>query len=161
MEAELGTTLTTVSFFQGAVQHADEKVRTVVAVQTMVTAMVTAQVGLLGTPRSASVPRFAVFVVLFCFVAAYAYSSFHLVQAVRPRTSGPTGQNRFAFPSVATNPAEPLGGSLRGQCAQAHEMAGLLAALAMRKHRHLRFALAGTCVLFSSGLGLLVMTVLS
>lgn len=161
LEAELGTALTTVSFFQGAVQHADDKVRTVVAVQTMITAMVTAQAGLFGAPRPASVPRCAVFAVLLCFAIAYAYSSFHLVQAFRPRTRAPSARNRFAFPSVAAGTADPVLRTVRDQCAQAHELAGLLAALALRKHRHLRSALAGTCVLFAGGLGMLVLTALS
>ncbi|MEQ0565595.1 Pycsar system effector family protein [Amycolatopsis sp. NEAU-NG30] len=160
-DAELGTSLTTISFFQNAVQQADEKARTVVAVQTMVTAMVAAQLGVLGTPHAASVPRPVLVVVVLCFALAYGYSVFHLVQAIRPRTSPPPGDNRFAFPAVAAGTGCSLRQSVREQCAQAYDLARLLAALAMRKHRHLRFALAGTCALFASGLGLLVITALS
>ena len=157
-EAELSTMLNTISSFQGAVHHADEKVRTIVAVQTLITAMVTAQLALLGPPRSTSALHVAI---LLCFVAAYAHSSFHLVQAIWPRTSAPSGENRFAFPSVAIDKVSTFHRSLPDQCDQAHEMTRLLAALAMRKHRHVRFALAGICVLFSSGLGFLLMTALS
>lgn len=157
-EAELSTMLNTISSFQGAVQHADEKVRTVVAIQAMITAMVTAQLALLGPPRLISAPHFAI---LFCFVVAYLYSSFHLVQAVRPRTGAPPGGNRFAFPSVATGKSAAVSRSVRDQCDEARELTRLLAALAMRKHRHVRFALTGIWVLFLSGLGLPLMTMLS
>ncbi|MEV6646127.1 hypothetical protein [Amycolatopsis sp. NPDC051371] len=153
---ELATTLTTVTFFQGAVQHADEKARTVVAVQTMITALVATQAGLLGSVRAGSVPRTILLGALICFALAYAFASLHVFLAIRPRTTAPSGANQFAFPSVAAGTAVSGRGNQREQSEQAHELTRLLAALAMRKHHHVRFALAGTCALFASALVLLV-----
>ncbi|MGW3959255.1 hypothetical protein ACWED2_05495 [Amycolatopsis sp. NPDC005003] len=150
---QLATTLTTITFFQGAVQHADEKARTVVAVQTMITALVATQAGLLGSARSGSVPRTVFFGALICFAMAYAYASLHILLAIRPRTTAPSSENQFAFPSIAA------GTAVSGRAAQreqAQELTRLLASLAMRKHRHVRSALAGTCVLFASALTLIV-----
>ncbi|MFD2474146.1 hypothetical protein [Amycolatopsis silviterrae] len=156
-DAELGTVLATVSSFQGAIQHADDKARTVAAVLAMITAMTTAQIGSLSTAHPFAVPRSAVAAVLLCFAAAYVFSSVHLVKAIWPRTSGPGRDNRFAFPSVAAG----LGPrSVRDHRAQAGELAALLAKLAMRKHRHVRAALAGTCVLLASGPGVLLLAAL-
>ncbi|HEY3482847.1 MAG TPA: hypothetical protein VGL02_28515, partial [Streptomyces sp.] len=81
---ELTTTLTTVTFFQGAVQHADEKARTVVAVQTMIGALVATQVGFLGGARSGSVSRMIFLAALLCFACAYAYASLQVFLAIRP-----------------------------------------------------------------------------
>ncbi|WIX85527.1 hypothetical protein [Amycolatopsis sp. DG1A-15b] len=153
---ELATTLTTITFFQGAVQHADEKVRTVVAVQTMITALVATQAGYLGSARSGSVPRSVLVGAVICFALAYAYASLHVFLAIRPRTAAPSSENQFAFPSVAA------GTAITGRAAQreqAHELTRLLASLAMQKHHHVRFALAGTCVLFASALILIVAAV--
>ncbi|GAB2735253.1 hypothetical protein [Amycolatopsis magusensis] len=154
-ETELSTALHTIAFFQGLVQHADEKARTVVAVQTMIAALVTAQLGMLGKPPTGAVSRLVILSILVCFAIAYVHSSFHLVQAIRPRTAAPSGDNRFAFPSVAAGSADLVHVPLRKQCAQAHDVIRLLAVLAMRKHRHVRSALAGTCALFPAGLGLM------
>ncbi|WP_410572843.1 hypothetical protein [Amycolatopsis sp. cmx-4-61] len=154
---ELATTLTTVTFFQGAVQHADEKARTVIAVQTMITALVAAQLGFLGGARAGSVPRMVFVGALLCFACAYAYASLQVYLAIRPRTAAPSEENQFAFPSVAAGTAVTGRVGAREQSDQAHELVRLLAALAMRKHRHVRLALTGTCVLFSSALVLLVM----
>ncbi len=153
---ELSTTLATVTFFQGAVQHADEKARTVVAVQTMITALVATQAGFLGSARSDSVPRTVLLGAVICFAVAYAYASLHVFLAIRPRTTAPSSENQFAFPSVAA------GTAITGRAVQreqAHELTRLLATLAMRKHRHVRSALAGTCVLFASALILIVAAV--
>ncbi|MGW4062603.1 hypothetical protein ACWEGE_30275 [Amycolatopsis sp. NPDC004747] len=145
--------LATIAFFQGAVQHADEKARTVVAVQTMITALVATQAGFLGTARSGSVPRTVLFGVLICFAVAYAYASLHILLAIRPRTAAPSSENQFAFPSVAAGTAVS-GRAVRRE--QAQELTRLLASLAMRKHRHVRSALAGTCLLFATALALIV-----
>lgn len=158
-EVELATTLTTVTFFQGAVQHADEKARTVVAIQTMITALVATQAGLLGGVKFGSGTRLVVLGALACFALAYAYASLHVFLAIRPRTTAPSSRNQFAFPSVAAGTAGTERMGMRDQSAQAHELSQLLAALAMRKHHHVRAALAGTCVLFSSALVLLVTSV--
>jgi hypothetical protein len=154
--SELTTTLATVTFFQGAVQHADEKARTVVAVQTMITALVATQAGFLGSTRAGSVPRMVVLGALVCFALAYAFASLHVFLAIRPRTAAPSGTNQFAFPSVAAGTAVSGRGGQREQSEQARELTRLLASLAMRKHHHVRSALAGTCVLFASALVLLV-----
>jgi predicted histidine transporter YuiF (NhaC family) len=158
--SELATTLTTVTFFQGAVQHADEKVRTVVAVQTMITALVAAQAGLLGNGRAGSAPRAILVGALICFALGYAYASLHVFLAIRPRTTPPSGTNRFAFPSVAAGTAVTGHGGHREQAEQAGELGRLLAALAMRKHHHVRSAMAGTCVLFASALVLVITSAL-
>jgi len=154
---EVATALTTVTFFQGAVQHADEKARTVVAVQTMITALVAAQAGFLGSARSGSVPRLVLVGALICFALAYAYASLHVFLAIRPRTAAPSSENQFAFPSVAAGTAVTIRAAQREQ---AHELIRLLAALAMRKHHHVRSALAGTCALFASALVLVIAAVL-
>jgi hypothetical protein len=159
---ELGTALNTVASFQGAVQHADEKVRTVVAVQSTVTALVAAQLAFLLAAQPGYAVRTVVLAVLALFVAGYLYSAYELVQALRPRTDRPAGPNRFAFPTMAGAPhaivPEP---TRRQQCAEARELAALLADLAMVKHRHVRRALAGTCVLFGCSPLLLLMIGLS
>ncbi|WP_134731159.1 MULTISPECIES: Pycsar system effector family protein [Amycolatopsis] len=159
-EAELDIVLTTVSSFQGAVQHADDKARTLVSVLAMITAMATAQLGLLGTAHPPAVSRFVVTAVLVCFAAAYVFSAVHLVQAIWPRTGSPAPDNQFAFPSVAVGAVEARPRSVRDQRTQAGDLALLLARLAMRKHRHVRCALAGICVLLASGPGLLLLAAL-
>jgi hypothetical protein len=103
--AELATTLATLTLFHSAVQHADDKARTIVAIQT-------------------------------------------------------PGYNQFAFPNVA-NDFSPVRVSVREQCAQAREVGRVLANLAMVKHRYIRRAMYGTCALFASALGSLVLTVVS
>ncbi|MEV6832731.1 hypothetical protein [Amycolatopsis sp. NPDC051102] len=157
---ELDTALSTVTSFQGAVQHADDKVRTVVAVQSTITALVAAQLAFLTAIQPAAGLRTAVFAILACFVAGYGYSACELVQALRPRTERLAVPNRFAFPTVAGGgPAAPV--PVRRQCAEAHQLSRLLAELAMVKHRHVRRALAGTGVLFLCGPLLLVVTALA
>ncbi|EOD65626.1 hypothetical protein [Amycolatopsis vancoresmycina] len=158
---ELDTALSTVTSFQGAVQHADEKVRTVVAVQSTITALVAAQLAFLPAAQPAAGLRTAVFAILACFVAGYGYSAFQLVQALRPRTERLAVPNRFAFPTVAGAAGPPARAPVRRQCAEAHQLSRLLAELAMVKHRHVRRALAGTGVLFLCGPLLLLVTALA
>ena len=155
--AELATTLATLTLFYGAVQHADDKARTVVAIQTMLTAMIAAQLTFLVEPGAAT---FAQWVILAVFVPGYLQSLYHLLRALIPRTAPTPGHNQFAFPSVA-NDLGPIRVSVREQCAQAHEVGRVLAKLAMVKHRHIRRAMYGTCALFASALGSLVLTVVS
>ena len=155
--AELATTLATLTLFHNAVQHADDKAHTVVAIQTMLTAMVVAQLTFLAEPGTGT---FAWLVILAVFVPGYLQSSYHLLRALIPRTAPPPGYNQFAFPSVANDPG-PIRVSLREQCAQAHEVGRVLANLAMVKHRHIRRAMYGTSALFASALGSLVLTVVS
>lgn len=156
----LATTLSTLTLFQGAVQHADDKARTVVAIQTMLTAMVAAQLTFLTDPHPEGTAKIAQLVVLAIFVPGYLQSSCHLLRALIPRTAPPAGRNQFAFPSVASDPLLARL-SPREQCAQAFEVGRLLANLAMVKHRHVRRAMYGTCGLFVSALGSLVVTVVS
>jgi hypothetical protein len=158
---ELDTALSTVTSFQGSVQHADDKVRTVVAVQSTITALVAAQLAFLPSLPAASGWRAAVFAILAVFVIGYGCSAYELVQALRPRTERLAVPNRFAFPTVAGGAAALVPVPVRRQCAEAHELARLLADLAMVKHRHVRRALAGTGVLFLCGPLLLVVTALA
>ena len=155
--AELATTLATLTLFHSAVQHADDKARTVVAIQTMLTAMVAAQLTFLVKPGAAT---FAQWVILAVFVPGYLQSSCHLLRALIPRTAPTPGHNQFAFPNVA-NDLGPIRVSVREQCVQAHEVGRVLAKLAMVKHRHIRRAMYGTCALFASALGSLALTVVS
>ncbi|WP_410611672.1 hypothetical protein [Amycolatopsis sp. lyj-109] len=158
---ELDTALSTITSFQGAVQHADDKVRTVVAVQSTITALVAAQLAFLPAVQPAAWLRTAVFAILACFVMGYGYSAYELVQALRPRTERLAVPNRFAFPTVAGGGVTTVPGPVRRQCAEAHQLSRLLADLAMVKHRHVRRALAGTVVLFLCGPLLLVVTALA
>jgi hypothetical protein len=155
--AELATTLATLTLFHSAVQHADDKARTVVAIQTMLTAMVAAQLTFLVEPGAA---MSAQFVILAVFVTGHLQSSYHLLRAITPRIVPNSQYNQFAFPSVA-NDLSPIRMSTREQCAQAHEVGRVLANLAMVKHRHIRRAMYGTCALFASAVGSLVLTVVS
>jgi len=155
--AELATTLATLTLFHSAVQHAGDKARTVVAIQTMLTAMVAAQLTFLVGPGAAMSPQL---VILAVFVPGHLQSSYHLLRAFIPRTAPTLEYNRFAFPSVA-NDLGPIRVSTWEQCAQAHEVGRVLANLAMVKHRHIRRAMYGTCALFASAVGLLVLTVIS
>ncbi|MEV4052424.1 hypothetical protein AB0J55_14675 [Amycolatopsis sp. NPDC049688] len=148
---ELETALSTVTSFQGAVQHADDKVRTVVAVQSTITALVAAQLAFLPAVQPGTGLRTAVFAILACFLAGYGYSAYQLFQALRPRTERLTVPNRFAFPTVAGGAGPPAPVPVHRQCAEAHQLSRLLADLAMVKHRHVRRALAGTGVLFLCG----------
>jgi uncharacterized membrane protein len=158
---ELDTALSTVASFQGAVQHADEKVRTVVAVQSTIAALVAAQLALLPAVQPGAGLRTAVFAILAVFVTGYGYSAYELVQALRPRTERFAVPNRFAFPTVAGGSHLLVPVPVRRQCAEAHQLSRLLAELAMVKHRHVRRALAGTGVLFLCGPLLLVVTALA
>jgi hypothetical protein len=155
--AELATTLATLTLFHSAVQHADDKARTVVAIQTMLTAMVAAQLTFLVKPGAATLAQLAI---LSVFVPGYFHSSYHLLRALVPRTVPTSEHNRFAFPSVATD-LGPIRVSAQEQCAQAHEVGRVLANIAMVKHRHIRRAMYSTCALFASALGSLVLTVVS
>ncbi|MEU7787451.1 hypothetical protein [Amycolatopsis sp. NPDC049159] len=155
---ELDTALSTVTSFQGAVQHADEKVRTVVAVQSTITALVAAQLAFLPAAQPSPGLRAVVFAILAFFVLGYVYSAYELVQALRPRTERLAVPNRFAFPTVAGASLTRVPVSLRQQCTEAQQLSKLLAELAMVKHHHVRRALAGTGVLFLCGPLLLLVT---
>lgn len=154
---ELATTLTTLTLFHGAVQHADEKARTVVAIQTMLMATVAAQFAFLLTPGAM---RVAQLTVLAIFVPGYVHSSCHLLRALLPRMAQTSARNPFAFPSVAVAASRtelPVG----EQCTHAHEVSRVLARLAMVKHWHIRRAMYGTCALFVSTVGSLALVALS
>ncbi|WP_158891099.1 Pycsar system effector family protein [Amycolatopsis anabasis] len=156
---ELTTALATITLFQGAVQHADEKVRTLVAVQGMLTALLTVQFGLLANSTGAAPARGLAFALLGLFAVAFAVSSHQLVQALRPRLPGTSGDNRFAFPAVATfDRTWAPQGTARNQGEQAREVAQLLAELAMRKHRHVRRSLVGMAGMLTSTLATLLLT---
>jgi hypothetical protein len=132
----------------------------VVAVQSTITALVAAQLTFLPEAQPPSL-RAVVFAVLTLFVAGYVYSAYELVQALRPRTERLADPNRFAFPTVSGASGVVGPASARQQCAEAQQLAGLLAELAMVKHRHVRRALAGTSVLFLCGPVLLLVIGLS
>lgn len=151
---ELATTLATLTLFHGAVQHADDKAKTVVAIQSMLMATVAAQFAFAGAVGVAQ------WVFLAVFVPGYLQSSCHLLRAIVPRLAPTVAHNQFAFPSVATGRA-PGRVPLQEQCVQAHEVSRVLAHLAMVKHRHVRRAMYGTGALFVSALGSLVLTVLA
>lgn len=154
---ELATTLTTLTLFHGAVQHADDKARTIVAIQTMLLTTVAAQFAFLVGPGVARVAQLAVLAV---FVPGYVQSSCHLLRALLPRLAPTSAHNRFAFPSVAAAPgASPV--TVREQCLHAQEVSRVLAHLAMVKHRHIRRAMYGTYALFVAALGSLVLAVFS
>ena len=154
---ELATTLTTLTLFHGAVQHADDKARTVVAIQTMLMATVAAQFAFLLAP---GVMRMAHLAILAIFVPGYVHSSCHLLRALLPRMAQTSARNPFAFPSVAVavNSAEL---PVSEQCAHAHEVSRVLARVAMVKHWHIRRAMYGTCALFVSTVGSLALAALS
>jgi hypothetical protein len=158
---ELTTTLNTLALFQGAIQHADDKARTVVAIQTMLTAMVAAQLTFLVDPNPTSSVKVARLVILAIFVPGYLQSSYHLLRAVIPRMAPTSGRNQFAFPSIAVDYPSPIRVWPRNQHVQAREVGRALANLAMVKHRHVRRAMYGTCALFTSALGSLVIAVVS
>jgi hypothetical protein len=155
---ELATTLTTLTLFHGAVQHADDKARTVVAIQTMLMATLAAQFAFLPAPGAM---RVAQLVLLAIFVPGYVHSSCHLLRALLPRMAQTSARNPFAFPSVAV--AADVTGLLPvdEQCAHAHEVGRVLARLAMMKHWHIRRAMYGTCALFVSTVGSLALVALS
>src|SRR5262245_3348919 len=96
---ELATTLNTLTLFQAAVQHADDKARTVMAIQTTLAAMVAAQLTFLADPAGPA--RIVRLMVLAIFAAGYLQSSCALLRALAPRMVPMPGRNRFAFPSVA------------------------------------------------------------
>lgn len=152
---ELATTLTTLTLFHAAVQHADDKARTVVAIQTMLMATVAAQFAFLMTPGVARVAQLAILAI---FVPGYVQSSCHLLWALLPRMAPTSAHNRFAFPSVA-NGTGAAQVPVQEQSVHAHEVSRVLAQLAMVKYWHIRRAMYGTCVLFLSTLGSLVLAV--
>jgi hypothetical protein len=155
---ELTITLSTLTLFQGAVQHADDKARTVVAIQTALTAMVAAEVTFLVDPQPTGSARIGLLVVLAVFVSGYLQSTSHLLRALIPRTATVSGRNQFAFPSVASDVPSVARLSLREQCVHAAEVGRVLANIAMVKHRHVRRAMYGTGALFISALSALVTT---
>jgi hypothetical protein len=155
---ELATTLATLSMFQGNVQHADDKARTVVAIQTMLMATVAAQFTLLV---NSGVAHTILLAVLAVFVLGYAQSSIHLLRALIPRMAPASMHNPFAFPSVATGPGSATPQLVQEQCVHAHEVSHRLAQLAMLKHQHVRRAMYGTGALVVSTLGSLVLLVVT
>lgn len=154
---ELSITLATLTLFHSAVQHADDKARTVVAIQTMLMAAGAAQFAFLLAPGVARVAQLAILAI---FVPGYIQSSCHLIRALLPRIAPTSAHNQFAFPSVATDlgTAQP---SVREQCTHAHEVSRALARIAMVKYRHIRRAMYGTCALFIGTFGSLVLGVVS
>lgn len=154
---ELATTLTTLTLFHGAVQHADDKARTIVAIQTMLMATVVAQLAFLAPPGPARVAQLAILAI---FVPGYVQSSCHLLGVLLPRMAPTSAHNRFSFPSVATHPGAAVV-SAQEKCLHAHEVSQALAHLAMIKHRHIRRAMYGLCVLFASALGSLAVAVVA
>lgn len=159
--AALNTALATVASFQGAVQHADEKLRTAVTVEGMLTAFMTAEVSFLSKQATSEVVRILLFLLLGAFVVSCVVSGVHIFQALRPRTVGPVGYNQFAFPNVASD-AHSLQtqSSARQQCAEARRLAKVLAQLAMIKHHHVRRALVWMIGAFASSLATLLLFVL-
>jgi hypothetical protein len=124
----------------------------------MITALLTVQLSFSSKTHVLFTTRIFAVVVLAFFAAGYAYSSFHVIQALRPRTVAPSGHNRFAFPVVASREL-PFGrDSVAAPRGQAEEVAKLLANLALVKHRHVRQALNGVSALFAGGLLLLLIT---
>jgi hypothetical protein len=157
-DTELTSALAAVTSFQGAVQQADDKIRTLITVLGMQAGFVTAQLGLLARNSQTRVPGL---VVLALFAVALVLAGVQLFLALRPNTDGPPGAgNRFAFPSVALH-SWPVGGSLRAQCREAREVARLLARLAMVKHRRVRRAMMWTGCAFLSSLVSLVLLVVT
>ncbi|GAA2795207.1 hypothetical protein [Saccharopolyspora taberi] len=154
----LDVALATMGSFQGVVQHADEKVRTLVAVHGGLTAFMTAQLGLLAKPALPSQASIVGITLLGVFVAGSVLSGVHLFQALRSRTAGPSEPNRFAFPNVAAG-VRPLTqhDDLNRQCAEAWRVAKLLAELAVAKHRHVNRALMWTVPAIAASIGSLVL----
>jgi hypothetical protein len=133
----------------------------VVAIQTMLTAMVATQLTFLVDPYPTGTIKIARLVILAIFVPGYLQSSLHLLFALIPRTALIVGRNQFAFPSVAGDEPSPVRVSPRSQGVQAWEVSRSLAILAMVKHRHVRRAIYGTSALFASALGSLVVVVVA
>ncbi|AHI01022.1 hypothetical protein [Kutzneria albida] len=154
----LGVALTTVASFQGAVQHADDKIRTIAALLGTLAAFVAAQLALFAKPAYGVTDNALVIVALCAFVLSNAAAGLHLFRGLTPRTGIPEHPNRFAFPSVAVHPSatcwvpEPVA----AQREDALRLARVLARLAMAKNRHVRWGLLWTAGAYFSSLVMLV-----
>lgn len=151
-DQELTVTLATVTSFQGAVQHADDKLRTIVAVLGMVTAFLGAQLAVFARPTAPGLSDISCLIAVSLFLVCELAAGMHVFRGLSPYTRAPSLPNRFAFPSVAgLNGGLLPCTSVREQCLQAWQLAGMLARLAMQKNRHIRHALTWTgCAYLSS-----------
>lgn len=155
---ELSSALATVNFFQGAVQHADDKARTVITLLGVLAAFTTAQFGYFLRPDLVGAGRLPTLVALALFALTYAGAVIHIVCAIVPNTVGPPRSNRFSFPSVAHQPdgwCPQL--CPRAACQEAWQLAKILARRALIKHRHVRSAIGWTACAYA---GLAVSTAL-
>jgi hypothetical protein len=153
--------LANVASFQGAVQHADDKAKTVVTVLGMLTAFVATQLGLFVKIGSIGFTQLLALAILVAFFVAHVVAGIHLFHVLVPRLDDPGGENRFAFPSVARELILPATTSMRVCGDEAWRLAGLLARRAVVKHGHVRKALYWTSCAYISSVTSLVLFVLS
>jgi HEAT repeat protein len=152
---EVQVAVGTVTSFQSATQHADSKAGMLAAAGAALAAFVTGHAAdrlppLLAGPHPDWRARAAV-AILAAFTAAAVATGVALLQAIRPRIAPPPDEvNRFAFPTVAHRLAtgHPIARADPDElCAEAWSMAARMAAIALAKHRHIRFAVYGTAAM--------------
>lgn len=149
--------LVNVASFQGAVQHADDKAKTVVTVLGMLTAFVAAQLGLFVKATAMGFTQLLALAILVVFFVAHVAAGVHLLHVLAPRLGVMGDLNRFAFPSVARQLIPPLPASARVCGDEAWQLAALLARRAVAKHDHVRKALHwASCAYVSSVLSLVL-----
>ncbi|MGV9309528.1 hypothetical protein ACWDLG_39690 [Nonomuraea sp. NPDC003727] len=135
----LNVALQTLTLFHGYVQQADAKLATAATIHLGFTAVAATQVGGLGRAW-ASNPLLvvaAVIVVMF-FAAGFLVSGHHLISALHPRLTGPSGPNRFGLVrkidvSSSASAAE--------QQREAWSLITTLSEVALRKHERIRNSL--------------------
>lgn len=154
---ELQVALGTVNSFQSATQHADAKAGTLVAVYAGLAAFVASQAGGalpdLFDAANGGWHLYLALAVLAVFTTASIITGLSLLQAIRPRITPPPGENRFAFPTVATRFREGLptaSADLSAMRAEAWDMAGAMAVIALDKHNNVRHAIHGMAVMLIS-----------
>ncbi|WP_283137752.1 hypothetical protein [Rhizohabitans arisaemae] len=160
---ELHVALATLSSFQSATSQADGKVGTIVVAHAGLTALMATQIGeirpVLG---SAAFPVLVPLVAtLATFLVALAICWWYLIQAIRPRTVPLPGANRFSFPSRPRPDAPAAATGAREQCAQVWEVVGVLAEIAVAKHRYVAAAIGWSAVMLISAVGWLAIAALA
>ncbi|MEW1838729.1 hypothetical protein AB0392_12305 [Nonomuraea angiospora] len=135
----LNIALQTLTLFHGYVQHADAKLAAAATVHLGFTAVAATQIdGLVKAWTSGPLLATVAVTLVMCFTAGFFLSGHHLISALRPHLTGPTGPNRFGLVQTA---AAPSTADAAEQQREAWSLISTLSDIAIRKHERIRRSL--------------------
>jgi hypothetical protein len=154
---DLHLALATGTASQTSIQHADAKAAILLTVP--MGAVVMAANDLLTSRLAAHTPAAVASIVVLgtLLLTGLAGALWQLGQCLRPRLTGPAGDNRFALPHLAVRTAPPPRTTALEQRDEAWRLATVLAGIAMSKHRAVRASIAWLTLTVVSLSGLICM----